>query len=89
MPEVVFECVGKDEVTVAFQCPFCGNVTNITVPLDEYSNWLHGGHVQNCFKSLGPDERELFITGMCFDCQKELFAQEVFASFDEDECDEN
>ena len=76
MPNIVFEDIGKDEVTVAFKCPFCENVTTITVPANEYIKWATGEElVQNCFKSLGPDERELFITGMCFDCQSDVFEE--------------
>lgn len=29
--------------------------------------------VQEAFPDLPPDEREVFVTGMCFDCQSRVF----------------
>lgn len=29
--------------------------------------------VQEAFPNLPPDEREVFVTGMCFDCQSRVF----------------
>lgn len=56
---VKIKSISKTEYDVTFKCPFCGELTTIAVPKVEYIDWESGQyHVQDCFRSLGPDERE-------------------------------
>ena len=68
-------------VPVVGRCPFCGNTIEISVDEKEFEAWENGELVQNAFPSLTPTQRELFITGTCFDCQSNIF--------DEDDNDDN
>lgn len=73
---VKIQSISKTEYDITFKCPFCGELTTIAVPKVEYIDWESGQyHVQDCFRSLGPDERELFVTGLCMECQKEAFKE--------------
>ena len=63
-------------VPVVGRCPFCGNTVEICVDEKEYEAWENGELVQNAFPSLTPAQRELFISGMCFDCQDVMFGED-------------
>ena len=63
-------------ISIVGQCPFCGNDVEISVDEAEYEAWVDGELAQNAFPSLTPAERELFISGMCFDCQDAMFGGE-------------
>lgn len=67
-------------ISITGRCPFCGNAVEISVDEGDYEAWVDEELAQNVFPSLTPAERELFISGMCFDCQRSIF--------DEDEDDE-
>ena len=53
-------------------CPFCGKVTELEIPTDEWLDGLeaykNGTHVQYAWPNLSPAQRELFITGICEKC---------------------
>lgn len=67
--------ISENSYNVTFRCPFCGTETTIAVPIVEFQEWEDNptAHVQDIFRSLDPDKRELFITGMCMKCQNEVF----------------
>ena len=67
--------ISDNSYAVTFRCPFCGQETTISVPKVEYIEWEENPdcHVQDIFRSLGPDDRELFITGLCIKCQNKVF----------------
>ena len=58
-------------------CPFCGKTTTVTVKIgDLYKYEVLRETVQNAFPSLSATEREQIITGMCPDCQNDVFGDD-------------
>lgn len=62
-----------DEISLCTECPICGRVTFIDVKEDDYFNWVHGELAQNAFPYLSITERESLISGLCKECQREVF----------------
>jgi len=58
-------------------CPFCSTEHDYAfdISLDQFTEWStnRDALIQNVMPNLEPDEREVFITGMCFDCQSRVF----------------
>ena len=63
-------------IVVEVQCPMCGEINALPVPLDGYQAWQNGELVQNAFPMLTPDERELLISGICHNCWERMFGVE-------------
>lgn len=59
------------------RCPICGTHKSydMNITLDQFTEWStnRDALIQNVMPQLEPDEREVFITGMCFDCQSQVF----------------
>lgn len=62
-------------ITLKFKCPFCGENSFIDVPAEDFEKYFSGELVQNCFPYLDASERELIISGICFECQKDIFKE--------------
>jgi hypothetical protein len=60
-------------VTITGFCPFCNKKWDIAVGDLDVATWEEGEPVQNAFPYLSAEERESLISGMCTDCQKEIF----------------
>lgn len=60
---------------VECECPFCGAVTSINVrPNKETTDYFRGVLLaQEAFGYLTETEREAIISGICPDCQEEIF----------------
>ena len=71
------------KITIEVCCPFCGYVSAVCVNAMDYADWKRGGLVQNCFPYLAPFEREILISGLCPECQDDVFGS------DEEEEDED
>ena len=54
-------------------CPECGKKTTITVDIDAYARWRNGELIQRAFPDMSADDRETLMTGLCIDCQKQIF----------------
>ncbi len=64
----------SDELLCEVECPFCHKVSKVVVSSYDWMVYEMGENlIQDCFPTLTPSERELFITGMCEDCQKNFF----------------
>jgi hypothetical protein len=61
-------------------CPFCGKFQDVEVRTVDYCKYRNGEPVQKAFPYLTATEREQIISGMCPDCQKDIFGDD-----DEDE----
>lgn len=56
------------------RCPFCGKISTVPVKIDELFKYeVLGELAQEAFKSLNPTQREQIISGLCPDCQGEMF----------------
>lgn len=66
----------SENVVLEFVCPFCKNITRMTVPTDEYIAYMNGELAQNAFTSLNASEREVIISHICLDCQERIFGSD-------------
>ncbi len=59
------------------RCILCGKTTTVIIPKekeDNYYKWSHGTlSIQRALPWLSPTEREVLISGICPECQKEIF----------------
>lgn len=69
------------KITVEVRCPFCGYVSAVCADAMDYADWKMGGLAQNCFPYLSASEREILISGLCLECQDDVFGSDE----DEDE----
>lgn len=59
-------------------CPFCLKNTQIQVKTDLFNEYEKGmRHIQDIFPMLTARERELLLSGMCYDCQDKFFEEEA------------
>ena len=63
-------------INLEIKCPFCGNVSEITVDKDGYDKYQNGELIQFAFPELDAETRETLINGMCKDCQDKFFPME-------------
>lgn len=54
-------------------CPFCGQPHYVEVNFIDYWMWEQGMNAQDAFPYLGPNEREILITGICPKCWDNMF----------------
>lgn len=65
----------KFDAEVVVVCPFCGKATTIQVVEKDYCAWkFEGALIQNAMPYLPANVRETLISGVCDECQDELFA---------------
>lgn len=57
------------------ECPLCHDVHDYEVDIQpkQYNEWISGKLIQDAMPNLSPADRELFVTGMCYSCQAEVF----------------
>lgn len=56
-------------------CPFCGKTTTIQVVGKDFYAWkFEGALIQDAMPYLPANVRETLISGVCDECQDELFA---------------
>lgn len=55
-------------MTVAKTCIICLFRYEIEVPKEGYKKWMEGVLIQDAMPELHEDDRELFISGVCFKC---------------------
>lgn len=65
--------INTKKVDIMRVCPFCGQVHDIFVNLVDYFDWRDGVLAQCAFPYLTATEREQIISGICPDCQKDIF----------------
>ena len=54
-------------------CPICDKKYKLEVPDAAYKKWKSGELVQRAWPEGTSTQRESLITGMCPDCQEEIF----------------
>lgn len=65
------------KITLTSICPFYGCLTDIEVEVEQYESWAFGGVlIQDAFPTLSATERETLISGICPDCQDDIFSDE-------------
>lgn len=68
-----------------FRCPCCGVHTYLALDIEAVDEWRNGALAQNVFPELSVTDRETIISGLCEDCQSEIFGEEEDDSDYEDE----
>lgn len=76
----------RKEMNVAIQCPWCGQVSEIAVNIEDYFDYESGELVQRAFPYLSPYERETLINGCCEECARKM-SEEDEEEEDFDDCD--
>lgn len=51
-------------------CPMCDAITTVYAKPEDVWRWEDGELIQNAMPYLKPCEREVFISGLCYECQK-------------------
>lgn len=69
----------EKDLIIQINCPFCGAIHTVEVNSGEFYEWQDGARIQEAMPHLSPTEREQLISGLCPDCQSEVFG-------DEDDC---
>ena len=69
-------------ITITNRCPFCGQTHEVEVDYRSFINWQCGELAQNAFPHLTAEEREQLISGICPDCQRDIFGGD-----EGDDCD--
>lgn len=63
------------DAEVVVVCPFCHKTTIIQVVEEDYLAWKFDGVlIQNAMPYLPANVREMLISGLCDDCQDEMFS---------------
>lgn len=63
-------------VTVTVFCPCCGKIHKVgNIKSEQWKRWTNGDYAQNVFSNLPPLDREKLISGLCEDCQKQVFGE--------------
>lgn len=57
-----------DTYTIHRRCPFCAELSHVTVPAQGLWDWEHGEFVQRAFPTLTATEREQVMTGTHGEC---------------------
>jgi hypothetical protein len=66
--------MNRKELTVFCHCPFCGNISEVSVNRDDYDSWASGELLaQEAFPYLSATDREKMISGLCEKCQGGIF----------------
>lgn len=58
----------NEPFTAAIQCPWCQRHSLVTVTPDQVARIRAGEDANKVFPEYGPDQWELFITGICVQC---------------------
>ena len=63
-------------VEITKVCPFCGKVNHLIVNAELYGMWQSGALIQRVFPMVSATEREILMSGICEDCQDDVFGKE-------------
>lgn len=66
----------KDLIAVEVKCPFCGDISRIYVVEEDYLRWQNGELIQRAMPYLPAEQREVLISGICYQCQASIFGGE-------------
>ena len=72
-------------INIIETCPFC-KMTYVVygIPAKGYTDWCRGTLIQKALPELCPTKRESLISGICPDCQDDLFGDPYDEVDDED-----
>ena len=59
----------------AKKCVFCHKFVEIKMPVEGYKKYIEGALVQDAFPEMRVEDREFLISGICEDCQNDIFGE--------------
>lgn len=71
------EIMESDVIVVANTCPICNKTHSVEADIVDFFDWIDGTPAQVAFSYLSATEREQLISGICPDCQNDIFGKEV------------
>lgn len=60
-------------VCIEKTCPFCGSVTKVSFEDGQFAKYQMSGKVQYLNNKNGAFDREVVISGLCYNCQEQTF----------------
>lgn len=54
-------------------CPFCNKTSRLSYRPEDLQAYRSGKNIREAFPKMNSFERELLISGICFDCQEQVF----------------
>lgn len=54
-------------------CSMCDAITTVYAKPEDVWRWEDGTLIQDAMPYLKPSEREVLISGLCYECQKKIF----------------
>ena len=61
-------------MTIETKCPFCGKINEVEMNETAFIEWQYNGkNIQDAAPEMSATEREMLISGICPECQKEIF----------------
>ena len=65
------------KIVITSICPICGRLVDTKVELEQYEAYMYGEMLaQDAFPTLSAADRETIISGMCPECQDEIFSND-------------
>ena len=65
------------KIVITSICPICGRLVDTKVDLEQYEAYAYGEVLaQDAFPTLSATDRETMISGMCPECQDEIFGSD-------------
>ena len=65
-----------------FRCPCCGIGTCLALDIEAVADWRNGALAQDVFPELSATDRETIISGLCEECQSEIFGEDDYEDWD-------
>ena len=63
-------------IYVLITCKECGTDHTLSATKEEIEKWKGGALVQRAFPNMSPEQREMFISGICPECWEKIFPKE-------------
>jgi hypothetical protein len=70
------EIMESDVIVVVNTCPICNKTHSVEIDIVDFFDWKDGTPAQFTFPYLSATEREQLISGMCPNCQNDIFGKE-------------
>lgn len=63
-------------ITKKAKCVFCHKLVEIKMPAEGYKKYVEGALIQDAFPNMRIADREFLISGICENCQNDIFIED-------------